>query len=371
MSRNKYLKYNVFRNNSLVTILSLFLICLLFGCSNEEPIPSNIIGTWYGTRSYVNPVSGTKYQYLTVTFNQDKTGKMEYESPVSYSIAYFTYSISSNTIKCNGSWASTYGDVAEDFTTSFKIKDDRLIPQDKYDQFILTKDNSVMTDGNGNEVIDQFELLQGVWINTNGYTVVKFNSSTYKEWVLSSKNSNEYDFVDEDDYSYDAVNKTLRINSRVFDIMILNESELKLYYNNDYYCYKKGTESNIPTKINIKGFLTSAGISGWSTSKKDKTFVFYENGVMSYFEKSGVRVGSWTNNATLCASGQFSVSGTKFIGYFSNVSWEGGAYSEYKNLFPGWNYDTPCTKEYTVEVISSEMIRITYPDGNSYLFYMN
>lgn len=139
--------------NLISSILVIFFMSVsLVSCGDDEPDYQDVVGSWYGTRSYYNPVGGTKYQYLTVRFNADKTGSLEYEGPTSISIGYFTYSISGNTITCQGVWASSSGDVDSSFTFTLAIQGDRLIPTSLYTYFILTRDNSVMTDGNGNEV---------------------------------------------------------------------------------------------------------------------------------------------------------------------------------------------------------------------------
>lgn len=87
---------------------------------------------------------------MYLTLNSDHTGSFEYESPVSYSTAYFRWSVSGNKITCKGAYANTYGDVDADFTISFEIRGDRLYPLDRFTEFILTQDGSVITDGNGN-----------------------------------------------------------------------------------------------------------------------------------------------------------------------------------------------------------------------------
>lgn len=135
--------------------LIVMLLCavMLVSCDkDDEPSKSEIIGTWYGTRSYYNPAGGTKYQYLTIKFEANGTGSLEYEAPTSYSVAQFTYSVKKDIITCVGAYANSYGDIESDFEISLRIEGDRLIPLNRYTLFILTKDNSVMTDSNGNEV---------------------------------------------------------------------------------------------------------------------------------------------------------------------------------------------------------------------------
>lgn len=128
---------------------SLFVSC---GDDKDEPTTAAtaIIGSWYGTYSYYNPVGGTKYQYLTVRFNADMTGDLEYESPVSYSAAKFYYTISGTTVSCTGAWASSDGDLDTAFNMSFEYRGETLVPLDRYTTFILTRDGSIVT-GSGNQ----------------------------------------------------------------------------------------------------------------------------------------------------------------------------------------------------------------------------
>lgn len=133
--------------------LSIVAGIIFIGCSKDDDDQlNNIVGTWYGTRTYYNPVGGTKYQYLTFRFYDNYTGEYDYESPVSYEKGYFSYQIKGGLIVCKGATANTYGDVDADFVINLKIDADRLLPQEKYSVFILTRDGSVVTDGNGNEI---------------------------------------------------------------------------------------------------------------------------------------------------------------------------------------------------------------------------
>ena len=120
-----------------------------FASCGDDISYDSISGTWYGTRTYVNPVSGRKYVYLTVEFGDNKTGLLEYQTPTSIGEAVFEYSISRKEIKCNGVYANSDGDV-EDRFFNFKIDGDRLNTE-SFGGFILTKDGSVITDSDGNE----------------------------------------------------------------------------------------------------------------------------------------------------------------------------------------------------------------------------
>lgn len=136
---------------SMLLFATLSLAVCACGSSDDEPV-ADLTGTWYGTRSYYNPASGTRYQYLTVTLSADKTGCLEYEAPTSYTIAYFKWKKSGDYVQCDGVSGNSDGEASTDFSMKMKISADRLIPVDRYSVFILTRDNSVMTDGNGNEI---------------------------------------------------------------------------------------------------------------------------------------------------------------------------------------------------------------------------
>lgn len=136
---------------SLLVVMALSLaVC---ACSSgDDESSADLAGIWYGTRSYYNPAAGTKYQYLTVTLDADKTGSLEYEGPNSLMMAYFKWKKSGDYVECNGVSGNSNGEASTDFSMKMKISGDRLIPVDRFNLFILTRDNSVMTDGNGNEI---------------------------------------------------------------------------------------------------------------------------------------------------------------------------------------------------------------------------
>lgn len=229
------------------------LMCVGFtACGDDDDGGSaaNIVGSWYGTRTYYNPVGGTKYQYLSITFESNGTGSMEYEAPGSFSVAKFTYRVQGNTIVCVGAYANTYGDSASDFTMKIAIEGDRLVPIDKYSNFILTRDGSVMTDGDGNEVIDQSNLLQNVWKENLGGTVLVINSSTYTEYVLTSSFSNTYSYYNEGTVFYDASRKIINFNGIQFKLKLLTETTLSIQRESDGYVlnYTRGNLSDIPNR---------------------------------------------------------------------------------------------------------------------------
>ncbi len=132
--------------------LFLVLIPIFITSCSKDDIQSisskDIIGSWYGTFTYENPASGTKYQYLTMQFNEDETGEFEYKGPTQCTVASFNYSINGHTVKCEGYECQIGGEV-KDFNMSLKYEGDRLIPVNKLTKFILTRDGSIITDQNG------------------------------------------------------------------------------------------------------------------------------------------------------------------------------------------------------------------------------
>ncbi len=71
----------------LIKLMSMLMIAglvsmMAFSCSKDESAASkNIEGEWYGISTYYNPAGGTKYRYLTMTFESGR-GTLVFESPV-------------------------------------------------------------------------------------------------------------------------------------------------------------------------------------------------------------------------------------------------------------------------------------------------
>lgn len=357
-------KWEYFFVSAVVALMSL-----AFTSCGDDDGPSggaDIVGTWYGTRSYYNPAGGTKYQYLSVTFESNGTGSLDYESPVSISKGYFTYSVSGNTVTCNGAWANSYGDIDSNFTWTLELQGDRLLPQNMYSDFILTKDGSVETDGNGNEIIDNTSLLQQVWVADDGYTVVEFFANgEYEEYELSSPFGNSYSALNTGTYYYDSRNQTILLNNTTtLNIIEISSTTLKLQRGSTLLSYKVGSRSDIPSGANLKDFLCSGGTSlgkHWITT--GYAFYFGKDGSVQYIESSKATVHG--NKPSLDARGTYSVSGNKITCRFTDVSWEGGQYEDYKNIFPGWTYGQACTKVYTAEATASGDLKIVTPDNTT------
>lgn len=102
--------------------------CMLISCSDDMlGGGSTIIGTWSATHTYNNPVSGKKYQYSTVVFNENKTGTYTFDGPSSFGFGEFSWSKSGNVIKCKGSlvYSDGYADYA--WEPEFKIEGSNIV----------------------------------------------------------------------------------------------------------------------------------------------------------------------------------------------------------------------------------------------------
>lgn len=352
-----------------VIFLTMCVFLLMASCSSDDDAISgnisDITGTWYGTRQYNSAGGGVKYQSLTVTFEDDGTGSLEYESPASYSAANFYYRISGATISCYGAHATTYGDVDGDFEMSFKIEGSRLFPQDRYPDFILTKDGSVVTDGNGNEIIDESDALMGVWINADGSTVLDISENTYDEYVLTSSFSKEYTSVSSDRYSYDPATKKVIFGTSSFYIETLTSSRLVLEsdYSNRTLSFNRGTENDIPNRQSLREFLI--GGRSWyiqSSNIGDVFFVFYDNGNIEYRQYSIKSVGGM-GKVALIATGTYRLNGNSLTCEYTKIEASGVNVTE--TLWPGWSSQSPCTKNYQLKISGNDIL-VTYPNGRTY-----
>lgn len=314
----------------------LFVILLsITSCNKDNGYNNNdIIGTWYGTHSYYNPVSGTNYQYLSITFYENYNGTLEYESPVSIMAASFTYSVSRNRIICNGFSASTYDDLPHDFILKISIEGDRLIPENRFNNFILTKDGSVETGGDGEEIIDNTSLLQKVWISDDGEYVLNLKKDyTYEEYALVSPYSNKYLNKIEGIYRYIPRNEQIILDeSNFWDITFLNASSFFIKQENRGKIYFSGDVSDIPTSLDLRAMIIHHCF--WSSESGRNSCVFEEDGSIRWLERD-------RDYNYLVADGTFTLSGNKMTCDFYNVSCE---YASFK----GWTHNTPCTKYYTI-----------------------
>lgn len=359
---------NIYLKRLILPALLLLILLPLSSCDkDDDPASSDIVGTWYGTRSYYNPVGGTKYQYLTITFEANGFGSLEYEAPTSYSAAKFTYSVQNNTVTCKGAYANTDGVVEGDFVMNLRREDNRLIPIDKYNMFILTKDNSVMTDGNGNELIDDSELIRGVWWHSSKEVVLVIDNNDFTEYTLMSASSNIYSKKTEGSFSYNLLQKYVLINGAKFDVLALSESTLQLKSSNGtIFNYTRGTNADIPTNgqnsNNYKEILENSKF-GWVTNESITRLIkFYDSNNVYYLEES-----TKSSGVNLSAKGSYSLSGKTITCTYTDIYWDFGD-SIYKNYFPGWTFGKTNTKIYTMESINVEKM-VLKCDGETYIFY--
>ena len=338
---------------------------LAASCGKDEPdgmSKANLVGNWYGTR-YYNNNGNIKYQHFILKLNSDKTGSMEYEAPTSYSTAYFKWKVSGDKVICKGAFANTSGDVSEDYTLECRIEKDRLIPIGTYSFFIPTKDNSVMTDGNGNEIIspdEQQSILQNVWVSSDKTAILNFYyGGNYEEFILTHAGSKKYSDHTMGEYRLSPLYKSLTLGLSTWDVLTLDEERLVIKNGSRTLSYTMGSSSDLPTGADLEKYLQSS--FGWSGEKGKYFFRFTDNGTVSYIERSGRRYGSL--GISMVNSGKYSVSGSTVTCHFDNVYWDYGD-SDTANWFPGWTYGQACTKKYVMEVLLDYSIKVTFPDGN-------
>lgn len=346
----------------MLTFSVLFVSC----GGDDEPSGTqkvNLVGTWYGTHYYNNPVGGIKYQYITLDLNSDGTGSFEYEGPVSTALAYFTWTASGKEVNCIGVYANSSGDYDTEFTLRLTIDGDRLIPQERYTSFILTKDRSVLTDGNGNEVEDpdeQYYRLQNVWVATDGTSVIIFYpSGDFDEYTLSSPFGKEYKSLYSDTYYFSPLTSQLQLGTTTWDVTTFTETSLTIKNGTTTIAYNMGSSSDIPSAPDLQQYLCSA--YPWISDNSKYTFGFRSDGYVFYLERSEKKLGSF-GYINLRASGSYTVSGNQVTCKFTEVFWESGD-SNAKDYFPGWTYGQSCTKTYTIEVTPSGDIEVTLPSG--------
>ncbi len=345
--------------------LLMLLPLLIDSCEVESSDADyDIVGAWYGIHSYYNPVGGTKFQYLTIEFRDDYTGNLSYESPVSYSAAFFRYSISNGIITCKGSSANTYGDITEDFSLTLRIDDDRLLPQNKYTNFILTRDGSVETDGYGEEIIDKSELLERIWIASAGDAILDLrNDGIFEEYILESPHSKKYVSVNTGKYTYDPRYERITFNTVVYDIIVLNENNMTVRNDNKTITYYVGSQNDLPSQVDMNGMLLENRL--WASDNSKYYFTFWMEGEsykVSYTENSTIVVGSY-GQAYLSARGTYKLSGDKLQCNYTNVYWPGGELSKYADIFPGWSYATQCIKTYTISYNKDNSITVIDESG--------
>jgi len=358
----------------IILLIVTILLAVTSSCSDsdnpiDDAVYENLSGVWYGTHYYVNN-GNVKYHHLTITLNSDRTGTMEYDAPASFSAASFTWNVSGEKLICEGAYANSDGESGN-YSLQCRIENGRLYPIDQYTAFILTKDNSVMTDGNGDEVAseeDQFDMLQNVWVASDKKSVLEFFSNgEYEEYILDYAGSQSYSELYVKQYVFSPLTKKLTVETSTtwitWDVVTLDNKNLVLDNGNRTLSYTIGSRNDVPKKIDLKAYLSSADI--WS----DNTYSikFTTSGVVAYYENSGRKYGSY-GIVSLCASGTYSLNGSKATCQFTDVSWEGGT-SGASKWFPGWVCNQSCTKVYDIEAVPPSSIKVTLP--NSKVVYLD
>lgn len=242
------------KKTNLLYLLVVGLILCSFKCTDdeEELVDQRVVGTWYGKYSYNNPVTGVNYRYLMVTFNNDNTGILKYESPLGLGVGSFVWTTSKNQVSCYDGGYVDYEGVASAFSMKLRIEGDRLIPEDRFTSFILTRDGSVETDVDGNEIVDNSTLLQNVWVETGGKSVMWFKDAmnVVEYRFEDTSNPDIYSFRRNTQYSYSARDNEIKIEDDVYSIVGVNGKELTLRMTTSPYSmhmYDIGTKQDIPS----------------------------------------------------------------------------------------------------------------------------
>lgn len=344
----------------------------LCSCSNSDDfdLRNDIIGSWYGTRAYYNPAAGTKYQHLSLSLESNGTGELEYDTPSGYSFVKFTYKVSGNIIKCKGVKASTNDFEVDDFEMTLSIEGNRLIPLDRYSFFILTRDDSVMTDSEGKEVVNSSNLLNNVWIRTDGYCICVIVNGKCTEYTLLQQYGKTYKSKSIYDISYDPIKKTIRFGNTDYNIVILNSSVLDIKNDKNHFVFNAGTSDDIPTSVEngndeeVKVLLQSAKL-GWKTDEDiTRLFNFLEDGRTVYMQSVNRKLGSISEIA-LVAQGSYTLKNRQITCYYTDVYWDYGNNST-KDWFPGWTYNKARTRIYSIKSISSKSLTLEDEEGNVY-----
>lgn len=253
--------------------------------SSDEPKPDSpskiskdeLVGTWNGCQCFKSAHGGYKYSYVTAELLSNGTGQVKQENndDVITFMGGFTWTISGNTVKCQGVSASISGSVSMDFTISFEYRDGRLYAKDRFDPYILSKGSITCINSEGKEVIDRSDYLGGVWISDDGKDMLDiqvhgFDNYTQshtlhiRTYILTPNSKDSYEEMIEDNYAgYCLVENTLwtistnteNYNQVDFTITELNAKEMRLMHYDTVKRYTKGTYQDLPRKKNLDNKL--------------------------------------------------------------------------------------------------------------------
>ena len=238
----------------VATFITVLFGCALTACSSDEPegiteqegitniSEKDIPGLWYGKHVYPRGNGSYGTQFLSVWFYEDHTGKLEYESPTSIAAGVFTWEFSNNTIQCIGGHASSANDSGEIINICFRVEGNRLYPEGKYENFILTTDGSVEI-YEGKEVSDQSELLQQEWISSDGLTILwPYSNNEFYYYELSSPYG-KFKAFEKGNYNYSYRESTLQL---------LFVKDGKIYQESDYSIETISNKELILSNLNSK-----------------------------------------------------------------------------------------------------------------------
>lgn len=354
--------------NKLLIAISILL--LFVGCgSDEDPIKYNVTGLWTGIRVYNNPASGTKEQYLNINLYENGTGDLEYESPVSYAKAYFQYEISGMQIICRGAYANTYGDIDENFSLTMRISGNSLIPDGRYNAFVLTrKGGDPIISGGPQE--NYSNNLKKVWVGTDNELILNFDSQTMELYAINSEG--KYTYFNSDKFDYEPDRQEIVLDDELWNIKECTTSKLVLNKDGRTFSFNAGTSASIPKQPSFKEYLPVLMHLNSTDAAHKYSFYFETGNKLIYYEDSGLYVSSsivsFTSKAILIAEGtwEYSSRENELICYFDSPTWHGSELETNKNLFPGWEPKKSCIKYIKLQAITPLIFNVTLPNGLTY-----
>lgn len=124
---------------------------------------------------------------------------------------------------------------------------------------------------------------------------------------------------------------------------------------------EKDDTENIGTN-DYKKILTEIG--RWTNNSGARNLIFYGTNDICYQEMSSKTLGSM-GRVNLDARGTYSLSNSKIVARYTNVTWEGPSYGLALDYFPGWTYGKNRTVTYKIISLSRSRLRIENEDGKT------
>ena len=115
--------------------------------------------------------------------------------------------------------------------------------------------------------------------------------------------------------------------------------------------FSLGTENDIPTQVDLKGFLIVPFL--WVANNNNYQMRFNADGSMHILQYSRIN-----SDVIMTAEGTYTIEGNYAICNLT-PSWFGGN----AGSFPGWEKGKPCVKKLKIEVVGATSIKVTYEDG--------